>query len=525
MNSPALVVRGCSKTFAERRVLHHVDLDVERGEVHALLGQNGSGKSTLIKCLSGYHAPDPGASIQVGGEELDVPFLPAHVLRAGLRFVHQDLAIVPTLSVTENLGLGGGLPTTRAGRVDWSTAHARAREALARIDCGAIDPRVQAGRLPLALQTMVAVARALDAFGAETNHVAVVLDEPSASLPEHEVEILHRSIRTIAANGVAVLLISHRLSEVFALADRATVLRDGHNLGTFETASLDPHTLTDLIVGKALASMERDLVEVRSSTDVALQVRGLSGGAVRDLDLDVRKGEIVGLAGLRGSGRSTIARLIGGAQSRESGTVLVDGTVVGGGAVSDAVRGGIVYLPEDRKEFGIIPDLSVRENLLLPRLADFKRRAGGINRRRSERAAQELVQRYGVRPPITSVPIRKLSGGNQQKVVIGRWLSLDPKVAILDEPVQGIDVGAKADIFAILEKAAHDGVGIVMIDSDFENLSLLCHRVVVMHEGRIAAELTGTDVESPEAIARAVFLANPSLAESALASSMPGANQ
>ena len=457
MTDQALVVRRCSKSFAGRRVLIDVDLDVERGEIHALLGQNGSGKSTLIKCLSGYHSPDPGARIQVGGEELDIPFLPAHVLRAGLRFVHQDLAIVPTLSVTENLGLGSGLPTTRSGRVDWSTAHSKAREALARIDVVDLDPRVQAWRLPLALQTMVAVARALDAFGIEPAPVAVVLDEPTASLPEHEVEILHRSIRTIAANGVAVLLISHRLNEVFALASKATVLRDGHNLGTFPIADLDPDTLTDLIVGKAIASMEREPDTVRASTPAVLRVRGMAGGTVRDLDLDVRRGEIVGLAGLRGSGRSTIARLIGGAQRHDAGTVAVDGDDVGSNGVRDAVDAGIVYLPEDRKDFGIVPGLSVRENLLLPRLSEFRRSMGGISRSRSERAANELIERYGVKPPLPELAIHKLSGGNQQKVVIGRWLSLAPKVAVLDEPVQGIDVGAKADIFRILEDAARRG--------------------------------------------------------------------
>jgi ribose transport system ATP-binding protein len=513
---PALVVRGCSKTFAGTRVLHDVDLDVERGEIHALLGQNGSGKSTLIKCLSGYHVPDPGASVHVGGEELDIPFLPAHVLGAGLRFVHQDLAIVPTMSVTENLGLGGGLPTKRSGRVDWSTAHAKACEALAQIDCANVDPRVQAGRLPLAVQTMIAVARALDAFGLESNPVAVVLDEPSASLPEHEVEILHRSIRTIAANGVAVLLISHRLPEVFALASKATVLRDGHNLGTFDIAGLDPDTLTDLIVGKALAGLGREVESIAPTTPVALSVRGLIGGTVRDLDLDVREGEVLGLAGLRGSGRSTIARLLSGAQPLLGGTIAVHGKEVGSKGVRDAVDAGIVYLPEDRKEFGIFPQLSVRENFLLPRLAEFRRPIGGINRGRSASVARDLVERYGVKPSQTELPIRKLSGGNQQKVVIGRWLSLDPKVAILDEPVQGIDVGAKADIFRILEEAAQTGVAIVMVDSDFENLSLMCHRILVMHEGRIASELTGADIESPEAIARAVFLANPSLLHQSL---------
>lgn len=488
-----------------------MDLEIQRGEIHALLGQNGSGKSTLIKCLSGFHVPDPGAQITVGGEELPIPFLPTHVMRAGLRFVHQDLAIVPTSSVTENLGLGSGLPTKRSGRVDWKTAHERARAALERIDCGEVDPRAKAGDLPIAVQTMVAVARALDAFRMETDPVAVVLDEPSAALPEHEVDILHRSIRQIAANGVAVLLISHRLSEIFALASRATILRDGYKIGTFEASELDPQQLTDLIVGTSISGQERGNSSAIRSHDAALRVRSLSGGAVRDIDLDVRKGEIVGLAGLRGSGRSTIARLISGTQQRHDGSVEVDGESVAGRGVQDAVKAGIVYVPEDRKAFGVFPDMTVRENLLLPCLPTFRRRVGGIDKGRTERAARELIDRYGVKPQMTELPIRMLSGGNQQKVVIARWLSLGPKVAVLDEPVQGIDVGAKADIFRILEEAAGNGVGIVLVDSDYENLSLLCHRVVIMHEGKIAGELTGADVESPDAIARAVFLANPSV--------------
>jgi ABC-type sugar transport system ATPase subunit len=509
---PVLEVEHLSKTFVGRRVLDDAGLRVESGEIHALVGQNGCGKSTLIKCLSGYYEPDPGATIKVAGAELKPPFLPDYPLKLGMRFVHQDLGIVPNLSVAENLGLGYGFAHGRLGRLKWREERARARELLERAGCD-VSPTAAAGDLPRALQTMVAIARAMR--GAAGDAKVVILDEPSASLPQEDVEILHDAIRRVAASGAGVLLVSHRLGEIFQLASNATVLRDGRIVGTEPVAELDHDSLTDLIVGRNVAQVAGRRGAPRlGAAAPALKVSGLSGGIVRDLELHVDRGEIVGLAGLRGSGRSTVARLVAGAQQRTGGTIEVNGTQAEIRDVSDAIVAGIVYVTEDRQRFGAFRHLSVRENLLLPRLDAFARMTG-LRRYRMRVVAQQLIAKYGIRPPFPEAPMRTLSGGNQQKVVLARWLSLDPVVAILDEPVQGVDVGAKQDLFEIVTAAAADGVAALVIDSDFENLCALCHRILVVHDGMITDEFVGERVKDPDEITRSVLIAQAPTEEAA----------
>ena len=500
----ALDVHGMSKTFNGRTVLANMELRLAPGDIHAIVGQNGCGKSTFVKCLSGFYEPDDGAVVSVAGAALTTPYRPHEATASGLRFVHQDLGIVPGLSVTENLGLGRGYLTARGGRVDWKREHARAGQVLERIHCAGIAPEAPAGTLSTTARAMVAIARAMGS--AESGASVVVLDEPSASLPEADVKILHRTIRRAAAQGVAIVLISHRMSEVFELATHVTVMRDGLKVGTYETASLDEHRLAELIVGQAVDLEERDAIDAIEALPERLTVRDLTGGAVAGLDLAVGAGEVIGVAGLRGSGRSTIARLLGGVQVADRGSIAVDGVDVESLPSDEAAR-TVVYVPEDRKTHGIVADMSVLENLLLPRMKDF-RGIAGFRRGAMRAEATRLVEEFSVQPPNYNASIKSLSGGNQQKVVLARWFSLGPKVAVLDEPFQGIDIGAKNEIFSIIADRAAEGVSVVIVDSDFENLSRISDRVLVVHEGRVIEEITGDRVRQVDEITKAVLLAH-----------------
>lgn len=503
----ALDVHSMSKTFNGRTVLQQVDLRLAPGEIHAIVGQNGCGKSTFVKCLSGYYEPDDGAVVSVAGAALTTPYRPHEATQAGLRFVHQDLGIVPQLSVTENLRLGRGYHKALGGRIDWARESGRAGTVLRSIHCEGIAAGAPAGQLSVTSQTMVAIARAMGS--ADAGAAVIVLDEPSASLPEADVQLLHRSIRRAASHGAAILLISHRMSEVFELAHAVTVLRDGRKVGTYPTADLDEHRLAELIVGEAVVLQTRDAGATGQGAAEAprLVVSGLAGGAVRELDLAVAAGEIVGIAGLRGSGRSTLARLLAGVQQRDNGTITVDGAAPED-MPGDARRRAIVYVPEDRKAHGVVSELSVQENLLLPRMKDFRGRFGRLRKVKMRAAAEQLAREYAVRPPYVQLPIRALSGGNQQKVILARWFSLDPKVAVLDEPMQGIDVGAKNEIFAIISAAADSGVAVIVVDSDFENLCRISDRILVVHEGRVIEEIAGARARQTDDVTRRVLLAH-----------------
>lgn len=504
---PVLEVEHISKTFIGQRVLNDVCLSIQPGEIHALVGQNGSGKSTLIKCLSGYYEPDAGASIRVSGQPIQIPFVPDQINRAGMRFVHQDLGIVPQLTVTENLGLGHGFVRGRLGNIRWRAERAHAVDVLKRVGCADVLPTSRASSLSTAMQTMVAIGRAVR--GSTKPASVIILDEPSASLPQNDVRTLHDAIRRVAASGTGILLVSHRLSEVFELASRATVLRDGSVVGTFDVSQLDHDSLAELIVGrKFMVDLDSSLAsQTLSRRQMALTARRVSGGKVEGFDFDLHKGEIVGLAGLRGSGRSTIARLLAGVEEKTAGTVAVLGEEVPSGGIRAALTKGIIYVSEDRKGSSIVPSMSVGENLLLPRLSSFTR-FWGLRKRRIRAAAMQMIDEYGVCPPNPDLTMKLLSGGNQQKVVLARWLSVDPVVALLDEPVQGIDIGAKAEIFQIIVAAAARSVAVVVIDSDLENLSRLCHRILVLHNGIVAEELTGERARDSDQITRSVLLAN-----------------
>jgi ABC-type sugar transport system ATPase subunit len=496
MASPGtvLAIDDVSKTFPGQRALQGVSFDVRQGEVHALVGENGSGKSTLIKCLAGFHEPDEGSQITLNGRPLTHGGVGAERGSSqGMSFIHQELGLVPSLSVLENFALGRGFTTGRTGRIRWKVMAAEARALLTDFGHGEIGPDMPVSRLSQAQQTVVAIVRALQDAGEQGEGHVLVLDEPTAALPAVETERLFAALRRAVARGAAVIYVSHRLEEIFELANRVTVLRDGRKVGTYETADLDQGRLIELIVGQPIDAYYPSEEDTRRG-DTVLDVHGLAGAGLRDISLTLREGEIVGVAGLLGSGRSELLRLIFGAERRTAGAVELAGRPIDPKSPADAIRRGIAMIPEDRREDAAFPEMSLEENVLVSDLPRYFR-GGRLRKRDGRRRLVELMDEYRIRPPVPEKRFYQFSGGNQQKAIMARWLPLGPKLIMLDEPVQGVDVGAKAEIYAAIERAAAAGSAVLMVSSDFEDLAHVCHRVLVMRGRTIAGEMSGADLD------------------------------
>ena len=480
---PVLDIVSLSKTFPGQVALSEAAMTVLPGQVHALVGQNGSGKSTLIKILAGYHRPDPGSDVRLLGHPVDIAAL-SDADRARIHVMHQDLGLVDSLNSVENLALGRGFKTTRMGRIRWRAETERASALLERFDA-TFDPRVPTASLTPSERAILALARALQEW--DDSGGVLVLDEPTASLPRPEVDRLFAAVRRVAERGAGVVFVSHRLDEVFEIADHVTILRDGRVTASMPTSQLDHQRLITLIVGRELE--ERASVATGSESASVLDICGLWGDVVEGFDLSVRAGEVVGVAGLVGSGRDELPGLVFGASHRTAGTVSVSGRDVPADP-HRAVEAGMAFVPADRKRHGVIASQSLRHNITLPRLGTLTTR-GRLSRRAESAEARRWVDRVDLRPPDPDRRVATLSGGNQQKAVLARWLRTEPRVLILDEPTQGVDVGAKASIYALLGEAAATGMAMLLCSSETEELVLLCDRVVVLREGRIAAELTG----------------------------------
>lgn len=489
----SLDIRGIGKTFGDSQALKDVDLRINAGSIHALLGQNGSGKSTLIKVLSGYHAADPGTQVFYNGEEVDVDAAAGASWRRHLRFVHQDLALVETLSAVENLALERGFSTGFLGRIRWRAERRRARDLMARIGVQ-LDVTKPIAALSPAERTMVAIARALQDWD-DSQYTVLVLDEPTASLARDEADRLYAAVAGIAARGAGVLLVTHHLDEVLRVADRFTVLRNGSAVATGPVADVDVSRLVELIIGR---SVERLYCEhPPPSGGVVLRVESLQAGALGPLSFEVKAGEVLGFAGVDGSGREAVAAFLSGARGIEAGVIRVNGRAVPSGDVRAAMREGMVLLPAERKLKGIVAESSVRENLLISRYADLRRgwRSAFAIRRRSELGVvKHWLDVLEVRPSAPEAAIGTFSGGNQQKVVLARVLRLAPKVLLLDEPTQGVDVGARAKIYERIAEAARGGAAIVLCSSTDEELANECDRVMVLRAGRVAAALSGAEL-------------------------------
>jgi ribose transport system ATP-binding protein len=491
-----LEVERVSKTFTRTKALSEVSMTIAAGEVHALLGQNGSGKSTLIKILSGYHQPDLGGGVRIEGHEL--PFQsPVSSYRLGCRFVQQDLGLVPTLSVLDNMSLGSGFPTS-LGTIRERASRAQAKQDLAKLNLD-IDPKALVSTLSASERTGVAIARALRE-DPEYPACLLVLDEPTATLPVDEVDNLLDRVSAMAATGVGVLYVTHHLGEIFRVAHKVSVFRDGKVVGAGPVSDFDHSKIVYLLAGEELLAEETEARRQKAARaaarehDTVFEVTDLRAGALAGVSLKAERGEIVGIAGLAGSGRDSVLGAAFGSLPRASGEVTVAGRPIPASRPDLAIGQGVAYVAPDRKTGGGVMTMSARENLTLPDLKPFWK--GGVLRRSAEKSrTKEWFERLSVRPAgAVDAPLSTFSGGNQQKILFGKWLSKQPTVFLLDEPTQGVDVGAKADLHRELVTAAESGAAVVVSSSDLEELADLCDRVLVIVDGRISAELTGAEL-------------------------------
>ncbi|HET6911007.1 MAG TPA: sugar ABC transporter ATP-binding protein [Mycobacteriales bacterium] len=486
----ALAVRGLSKTYAGNLALDSLFLQIRPGEVHALLGGNGSGKSTAIKIVAGVVPADPGGEISIGESTYGVSeWSPARAHAAGLRFVHQQPAIFPELTVAENLAMGAEFPKGIGGRVDWKALHERTARLLAKYQIPA-TPKTPMLALRAADRVRVAIVRAMQDFEHEDVSTGIlVLDEPTAALPDAEVEVLLEALRGYAASGLSILYVSHRLDEVLSVADRVTVLRDGKKVDTVDAEGLTEAKLIEMIVGRPIDHAYPAAVEVPSD-DAELVVRGLRGGPLLGVDLTLRKGEVLGIAGLLGSGRSELLRMLFGAYPRSGGELLLEGKPFAPATPADAMKAGVAYVPEDRQADALFLRESVRHNLSSGQERSYFRKflfRHGIEKSDSQKSISDFL----IRVVTDAQPIETLSGGNQQKVVMARWLRRRPKVLLLDEPTQGVDVGARTEIYQLIRKATAQGTSVVLVVSEPEELAHASDRVAVLRGGVITTVVDG----------------------------------
>src|ERR1700735_708172 len=482
--SPLLSMRAISKAFGGTPALSAATLDVAVGEVHALVGQNGAGKSTMIKILTGYVSRDEG-DIQFDGGPFEARS-PQDAQHKGISTIYQEINLVPFRSVTENICLGR--ESRRYGLLDWKAMHEEARTLLARFKIDR-DVRKPLLRFNTATQQMVAIARAIG-FKAKL----VIMDEPTSSLDEREVNVLFDVIRQLRRSGVSVIFVSHKLDELYAVCDRVTIMRDGRTVRTSEMKDVSKVELVASMLGRDVAQVAKSATAFGGpSTHIgatSLEAAHLNAGhKVHDVSFSVRKGEIVGFAGLLGSGRTETARVVFAADPVRSGGLTFDGASFAPREPVDAIRLGVGFASEDRKLEGIIPDMSVAENLTLALLPQLTR-AGVIDAAKQRAVVLKFIASLGVKCSSPDQPIRELSGGNQQKVLLARWLAMGSKLLILDEPTRGIDVGAKAEIQRIIKKLAEDGLGVLMISSEIEEVVEGSDRVFVLRDGRSVAELS-----------------------------------
>ncbi|CAN5647093.1 sugar ABC transporter ATP-binding protein [soil metagenome] len=494
MTTPRLEAHGVGKTFRAATVLRDASLVVRPGEIHALVGQNGCGKSTLIKILTGYHSPDPGMSLAVDGQPLGLPVQWQAARAAGVSVVHQDLGLLDDLSVSENIGIGGFVRGRLTRRIDWSAQDAVARRVLDRLELP-VAPRDQVGSLSPSHRAGVAIARALRDTVAGRG--VMILDEATRALPRDELARFHALVRRVVTTGTSVVMISHNLEEVLSLSDRVSVLRDGLVVAEGrDTASLDEPSLARLMLGTSVDRVVRSR-PMSADAPVVATIAALELPGHEPLTLDVRRGEVVGLTGLPGTGFEDVPFLISGARRPPGGGAVVIGNRrvdLRRSSVAALMQVGVAMVPERRVRDGLATELSVRDNLALPSV----RRRGRpwfVARAWQQRLAAESIARLTIRTRSSVDLVKELSGGNQQKVLFAKWLSVDPVLLVLHEPTQAVDVGARADLLTAVHRAAEDGMGVLLVSTEPADLVEACDRVLVLHPGRPPLELRTDDAE------------------------------
>ena len=475
-------MEGIDKRFPGVHALKSVDFDLRAGEVHALMGENGAGKSTLMKCLSGVYQPDAGR-ILIDGQAVALP-TPKAAQDLGIGIIHQELALMRDLTVAQNIWIGRE-PRLSFGRIDEARQNAEAAAILSRMNLG-IDPRTPVSRLTIAHQQMVEIAKALS-----YRSRVLIMDEPTAALNDAEIAELFAIIARLRAEGVGIIYISHKMDEIRRISDRVTVMRDGAHVGTVAAAETPIARIIAMMVGRELTD-EKAAIPDLSAAETALEVRDLSRGPeLRGISFSLRRGEILGFAGLMGAGRTELARAIFGAEPADAGRILVHGREVSIRSPADAVREGIGYLSEDRKLYGLALGMDLRANIAMASLPRHADAIGRIDEQALGRIARDYIERLRIRTPGDWQEVRLLSGGNQQKVVIAKWLLRDCDILIFDEPTRGIDVGAKAEIYRLLNDLAAQGKAIIVISSELPEVLRLSHRIAVLCEGRLTGILPG----------------------------------
>jgi ribose transport system ATP-binding protein len=497
MASPATAVqmRGIHKAFNGATVLDDVDFEVAQGEVHALAGGNGAGKSTLMKILQGVYSLDQG-SISIGGQEVRIGSI--HAARAaGIGMVFQEFSLVPSLTVAQNIFLGAE-PLGRGGLINDREAVRRAAEVFADMEVR-VDPKAVVADLGTAYWQLTEIAKAL---GQDAR--VLIMDEPTASLAKHETEALFALVERLKARGISIIYISHRMDEVYRIADRITILRDGRRLLTEKVADVTPEQIVEGIVGKKIEGLRyRDRGHDGGEAPL-LEARNLNAGErVRDVSFSLRPGEILGLAGLMGSGRTELARVLFGIDKLESGEIHLRGSKVTIANPQQAIVHGLALMPEDRRAQGLVLEHSVRENLLLP-LLDRTRRGPLLSEAAGRKLSDSLISRFAVKAAHPGRPVRLLSGGNQQKVVLAKWLGTEPDILILDEPTAGVDIGTKSEILEMIRDLADAGKGVIMISSEYPELLAVSDRILVLRDGTVTADLPRRDIADEESLQLAV---------------------
>lgn len=491
-----LRMEGIVKSFGGVRALKSVDFEAKAGEVHALMGENGAGKSTLIKILAGAYSKDEG-TIYLDGQEVDIK-TPADALAHGVSVIYQEMALIPHLTVAENIMID---EIASSKRIDWAHIEQESSKLLAQLGFSDIDPRTEAGSLPVAYQQVVEIAKALS-----RNARILVFDEPTAVLTNKEVDKLFELIENLRAQGTCILYVSHRLEEIFRICDRISILKDGAYVGTVRVADISKDELVTMMVGRELTDMFPERHAQIGET--LLKVEHLNAGSmVQDVSFECRAGEVLGFSGLVGAGRTETMQAIFGARKADSGDVFVDGKKVVNRTPQDGVRNGIGMVPEDRKREGVILELPIYYNgtiSILDRLSD---KLGRVDQKQEQELVAGLIKDLALKCASMFHPVSSLSGGNQQKVSLMKWLAAGGRVLILDEPTRGVDVGAKTEIYRIINQLAEQGLAIVMVSSEMPELIGECDRVIVMRQGHVTGELTGEQITEQNMIRLAMEVA------------------